>query len=227
LSALTLQMERGRDDDPGFFAQLSRGAKSCVHVFRKAILRCNVNKPFLVLPVLLSLAACTTSTVTTGFYDIKGNDEKSLDRSVRKLGPQNGHAFASTELRLVPLDIHPSTDARGCRVGTAKIKVVANITLPRWQDRSGATGDLKRGFDNYAAYAKLHEQQHVKIGEAAAGALEASLLAIPPQKNCDITLRKSKFAIRSVLARHHRAQLAFDALEKRRINALIRAAQRK
>jgi predicted secreted Zn-dependent protease len=199
----------------------------------RAILRknqtlgCNVHKLLLMLPVLSSLAACTTSTVTTGFYDIKGKDEKSLDRSVRRFGPQNGHAFASTELRLVPLDIRPSTDARGCRVGTAKIKVFANITLPRWQDRAGASGDLKRGFDNYAAYAKLHEQQHVKIGEAAAGALESALLAIPPQKNCDVTLKKSKSVIRSILARHHRAQLTFDAIEKRRINALIRAAKRK
>jgi hypothetical protein len=29
------------------------------------------------------------------------------------------------------------------------------------------------------------------------------------------------------LVRHHAAQLAFDAIEKRRINALLRAAQRK
>ena len=97
-----------------------------------------MQKHFLVLPVVFGLAACTTSTVTTGYYDIKGKDERSLDRSVRKFGPQRGHAFASTELRLVPLDIRPSTDVRGCRVGTAKIKVMANITLPRWSDRSGA-----------------------------------------------------------------------------------------
>jgi predicted secreted Zn-dependent protease len=186
-----------------------------------------VRKRLLVLPLYFGLAACTTSTVTTGYYDIKGKDEKSLDRSVRKFGPQNGHAFASTELKLVPLDIRPSSDARGCRVGTAKIKVVANITLPRWSDRSGAAGDLKRGFDNYAAYAKVHEQQHVKIGEAAAGALESALLAIPPQRNCDVTLKKSKSVIRGVLARHHKAQLTFDAIEKRRINALIRAARKK
>ena len=184
-------------------------------------------KRFLLLPLFLSLAACTTSTVTTGYYDIKGKDERSLDRSVRRFGPNNGHAFASTELRLVPLDIRPSIDARGCRVGTAKIKVLANITLPRWSDRSGAASELKRGFDNYAAYAKVHEQQHVKIGEAAARALEASLLAILPQKNCDVTLKKAKSTIRSVLSRHHRAQLTFDAVEKRRINALIRAANRK
>lgn len=188
---------------------------------------CNVNKLFLALPIFFSLAGCTTSTVTTGFYDIKGKDERSLDRSVRKFGPQNGHAFASTELKLVPLDIRPAADARGCRVGTAKVRVVANITLPRWTDRSGASGELKRGFNNYAAYAKLHEQQHVKIGEAAAGALEAALLAIPPQKNCDVTLKKAKSAIRTVLARHHKAQLSFDAIEKRRINALIRAAKTK
>ena len=176
---------------------------------------------------LLCLTACTTSTVTTGYYDIKGKDEKSLDRSVRKFGPQNGHAFASTELKLVPLSILPTVDTRGCRVGTAKIKVLANITLPRWSDRSGASGDLRQGFDNYAAYAKAHERQHVKIGEAAARALETALLSIPPQRNCDVAQKKAKAAIRSVLALHHKTQLAFDASEKRRINALLRAAKKK
>jgi predicted secreted Zn-dependent protease len=213
---------------PGFLLPLILQCASLREILQNNhSLGCDVLKRFLVLPALFSLAACTTSTVTTGYYDIKGKDEKSLDRSVRKFGPQNGHAFASTELKLVPLNIRPSSDARGCRVGTAKIKVVANITLPRWSDRSGAAGDLKRGFDNYAAYAKVHEQQHVKIGEAAASALESALLAIAPQKNCDVTLKKAKSTIRSVLARHHKAQLTFDAIEKRRINALIRAAKRK
>jgi predicted secreted Zn-dependent protease len=172
------------------------------------------------------LSACTTSTVTTDYYDIKGNTEKTLDRSIRLNSPQNGHAFAATELRLVPVDVRPTVDSRGCRVGTAQIKVVARIILPRWKDRAGAAGDLKRGFDNYAAYAKEHEKAHVRIGELAANALENELKAIPPQKNCDITLRKSKTVIKSVLARHNRAQLAFDASEKRRIAKLLRDAQR-
>jgi predicted secreted Zn-dependent protease len=178
----------------------------------------------LLAPILLS--ACTTSTVTTGYYDIKGNNEKSLDRSIRQNSPQNGHAFAATELRLVPVSVLPAVDARGCRVGTAKIKVVAKIILPRWKDRQGAASDLKRGFDIYAGYARLHEKAHVKIGEAAAQALETELKAIPPQRDCDVTLRKSKSVIRGVLARHNRAQLAFDAAEKRRLAKLFREARK-
>lgn len=184
----------------------------------------SVRRLMLLAPLLLS--ACTTSTVTTDYYDIKGNTEKSLDRSIRLNSPQNGHAFAATELRLVPVDIRPSEDSRGCRVAVAEIKVVARIILPRWSDRAGAARDLKRGFDSYAAYAKWHEDQHVRIGEVAANALESELKAIPPQKNCDITLRKSKTVIKSVLARHNKAQLAFDASEKRRIAKLLRDASR-
>jgi predicted secreted Zn-dependent protease len=184
----------------------------------------SLRRLLILAPLLLS--ACTTSTVTTGYYDIKGNTEKSLDRSIRLNSPQNGHAFAATELRLVPVDVRPSVDSRGCRVGTAEIKVVAKIILPRWKDRTGAASDLKRGFDIYAAYAKEHEKAHVRIGELAAKALEDELRAIPPQENCDVTLRKSKSVIRSVLARHNRAQLAFDASEKRRIAKLLREAQR-
>jgi predicted secreted Zn-dependent protease len=176
--------------------------------------------------VPLFLCACTTSTVTTSYYDIKGNTEKSLDRSIRLNSPQNGHAFAAAEIRFVPVSIIPAIDARGCRIGTAQIKLVANLILPRWSDRKGAAGELKRGFDNYAAYAKWHEKQHVRIGEVAAKALENELKAIPPQKSCDITERRSKTVIGQVLARHNRVQLAFDASEKRRINKLLREASR-
>ncbi len=181
----------------------------------------------LILLAPLLLSACTTSTVTTGYYDIKGNTEKSLDRSIRQNSPQNGHAFAAIELRLVPVSVLPAVDSRGCRIGTAKIKVEANITLPRWKDRTGAASNLKRGFDAYAAYARLHERAHLKIGEAAARALEAELKAMPPQKNCDVTVRKSRSVVRSLLARHHRAQLAFDAAEKRRLARLFREARKR
>jgi predicted secreted Zn-dependent protease len=184
----------------------------------------SLRRLILLAPILLS--ACTTSTVTTGYYDIKGNTEKTLDRSIRQNSPQNGHAFAATELRLVPVSVLPAVDARGCRVATAKIKVVAHIILPRWSDRKGAAGDLKRGFDIYAGYARLHEKAHVTIGEAAAQALERELKAIPPQRDCDATLRKSKAVIRSVLSRHNRAQLAFDAAEKRRLAKLFREARK-
>jgi predicted secreted Zn-dependent protease len=174
----------------------------------------------------LVLSACTTSSVTTDFYDIKGNTEKALDRSIRLNSPQNGEAFAAIEVRLVPVEIKPVVDPVGCRIGTAKIKVEARIILPRWKDRNGASSELKRGFDIYAAYAKEHENVHLRIAEQAAKALENDLKAIPSQKNCDVTLQKSKRVVRSLLARHNRVQLAFDASEKRRIAKLLRDASR-
>ena len=46
--------------------------------------------------------------------------------------------------------------------------------------------------------------------------------------DCEVgTQRMAKKAIRKVLALHHKTQLGFDASERRRINALLRAANRK
>jgi predicted secreted Zn-dependent protease len=187
-----------------------------------------VLKKIIAIASLFLLTACTTSTtVTTGFYDVKGKDATSLDRSIRRNSPQNGHAFALTELRMAPVALETRTDARGCRIGTAKIKVIANIILPRWSERGGAPSDLKRGFDNYAAYAKAHERAHVQIGEAAARAIETQVRAIPPQTDCVKLQRRVRSVTKRLLTIHHRAQLAFDASEKRRINALLRAASKR
>lgn len=185
-------------------------------------------KKIIAISSLFFLTACTTSTtVTTGFYDVKGKDAKSLDRSIRRNSPQNGHAFALTELRMVPVALETKTDERGCRISNAQLKVVANITLPRWSERGGAPSNLKRGFDNYTAYARAHERAHVKIGEAAARAIEAQLKEIPPQRDCARLQRKVHATTRRLVAVHVRAQLAFDASEKRRIDALLRAAKKR
>jgi predicted secreted Zn-dependent protease len=107
------------------------------------------------------------------------------------------------------------------------VKLNAKITMPRWTNRKGASADLQNGFDMFADYARLHEDIHVKIGEAAVQEMEAQVLKIPPQKTCDILEAKVTSVLTRIQARHHKAQLAFDAAEDKRINALLKSAAKK
>jgi predicted secreted Zn-dependent protease len=170
---------------------------------------------------LTFLTACTTSTVTTGYFQVSGSNEKQLDRSFALNAPMNGHAFAATELQILPVNFDPTVDSRGCYFRSAKFKVVARILYPQWKDRKGASKDLQRGFDAFSSYARVHEQIHVKIGEAAAKAMEQAVEAIPPQSDCDQLLVKFKSTVKKIYAKHDKAQRAFDASEQKRIRKLI------
>ena len=103
--------------------------------------------------------------------------------------------------------------------------MVANITYPRWRDRKGAPEDLSQGFDVFSQYARVHEQVHVKIAEAAARTMETELLEIPPQSDCTRLAGKVRKVINSVQKRHDKAQLAFDAAEDKRLKSLFAGAK--
>lgn len=184
----------------------------------------------MIVPAALScllLASCTSTSVSTGYYEVSGSTERQLDKSIASNGPMNGHAFAATQIQILPVTLQEKVSDQGCKVGKASFRVKAAITMPRWKNRTGASADLKKGFDIFADYARLHEQMHVRIGEAAAHALEKELLAIAPQKNCDRLVGKVKAKIKDVHARHHKAQLAFDAAENKRLKELFAAAAAK
>ena len=167
----------------------------------------------------LAIAGCTsTSTqVTTGFYDVQGNTAKRIDREIRRKGPANGHALAQAAIRFQPVAIKPEVGSRGCRFTDVKFKVIANITLPRWRNRSGASRQLKRAFDNLSQYAKWHENQHVRIAELAARDIEKSFKAMKPSKTCKRLERRSVALFKRKLANHDKAQKAFDAFEQKRL----------
>jgi predicted secreted Zn-dependent protease len=181
-----------------------------------------MQRPVLVLSALaLILAGCTSTSVSTGYYEVSGRTGKELDRSIARNAPMRGHAFAATQLTIIPVSVMTGEDENGCRVTSAKFKVDAKITMPRWTNRKGASKNLQDGFDMFADYARLHEEIHVKIGEAAAREMERSVMALQPQKTCELLEAKAKRVIEDVQREHHKAQLAFDAAEEKRITKLL------
>lgn len=177
------------------------------------------------LGVVLS-AGCSSTSVSTGYYEVSGKTGKELDRSISRNAPMRGHAFAATQLTILPVSVTTGLDEQGCRVTSAKFKVNAKITMPRWTNRKGASKNLQNGFDMFADYARLHEDIHVKIGEAAAREMERAVLALPPQKTCEQLEKKAQRVIEDVQRQHHKAQLAFDAAEEKRISKLLADSSR-
>lgn len=184
-------------------------------------------KVLLPLLAMFSLIGCSQTVVSTGYYDIKGNTAKSLDRDIKRKGPLKGHALASAAIQFDPVSIVEKEDVQGCSISNARIKVIAKITLPRWKDRTGADSDLKRSFDGLARYAKAHEKVHVEIAKLYARNMEKALRAIKPQSSCKQLQKVADRVIKAELAKHRKAQNKFDADEQKRLMRLVKRSGRK
>ncbi|MEM9999298.1 MAG: DUF922 domain-containing protein [Pseudomonadota bacterium] len=176
----------------------------------------------------MALTGCTSTSpqVTTNYYFVSGTTSAELDQDLRRQGPLSGHAIAVAAIRFNPVSVIQEDKADGCIFKTAKFRVEANITLPRWKERNQSTDrDLRRAWDGLARYAKLHEDTHVLIAERFAKLLGEELEDIPPQADCERLDRVAKAVVTRTRSAHNRAQNAFDAAEQRRLARLFAEAQ--
>lgn len=170
----------------------------------------------------LILGGCVStqsgSSVNVGYYNVKGTSFEELDREIALHGPRVqgvGKAIASTRVRMAP-DVRYSKNGNECRVTRAKVSVIADVTLPRLSDRERVDGKLREAFSNIEEYAKLHEAVHVRIAEEHARMAEKEILAVKAHPDCKVIESRVTRAFNSVMQRHEKEQLAFDAQEKRR-----------
>lgn len=188
-----------------------------------------MNAKYAVMPfAAIALTACvsTASQVSTSFYSVSGTTAEQIDRDIRRNGPLNGHALAVAAISFEPVSVLQDSTATSCRFATAKFRVNAAITLPRWTDKSKSNDrDLKRAWGNLSRYARDHEQVHVRIAESFARQLGKDIEALPPQENCEKLDRLAKRVAERNAAAHDRAQKEFDAAEQRRLRALLEARQ--
>lgn len=179
----------------------------------------------LMTAVVTIVAGCTTSKVSTSYYTISGETAPQLDREIRRKGPMKGHALAVAAISFVPVSVTQEESKAGCRFKSARFRVEADITLPRWQQRTQSSDrDLKRAWDGLSRYARAHENQHVIIAEQFAGKMSEDLLAIPAQKSCKSLDRQAKKIVDRIGKQHNEAQNFFDAEEARRLKRLMAEA---
>ncbi|MCP1199297.1 DUF922 domain-containing protein [Notoacmeibacter sp. MSK16QG-6] len=178
----------------------------------------------------LVVSGCTTTNVSTSYYEISGKSSEELDREIDRKGPKThrGKAIATAAISMKPLAL--DLDRRGgrCSIRRAKFGIDANITLPRWREEA-LTKDrnLRRNWKGFAAYARAHEKAHVEIAKAFVRLLEKELEAIPPQPTCEALKAQSRKITKRLGRLHEKAQNAFDASEKKRIERLIAEAKRR
>lgn len=179
-----------------------------------------------VLAAVVTACTSTASTVTTQYYLVSGTTSEAIDRDLRRKGPMRGHALAVAAIRFRPVTVQQEMTDEGCTFTEASFRVVANITLPRWKERATTRDrELRSAWDNLAAYARAHEDTHVKIAEHFAEELGKTITDLRPRKTCEALDKAAKRVVERLGREHDAAQLAFDAAEQRRLERLLTQAE--
>jgi len=179
----------------------------------------------------VALAGCTATgnpkpDITVGYYEVSGRTTRAIDRQLALHGPYvpgKGRVLAATDIALIPHIVLKEQPGK-CSVEQARFQVKAKVTLPKWRQRKNAKGDIADTWDNFAAYAAVHELVHIQIAEDHAGKLSRRLNGLPSQADCKTLGKKIDAAVKAVEADHGRAQDKFDSDESRRFDRLVAQA---
>jgi len=179
----------------------------------------------------VALAGCTATgnpkpDISVGYYEVSGRTTKAIDRQLALHGPfvpGKGRVLAATDIALIPRIVLKEQPGK-CSVEEARFQVKAKVTLPKWRQRKNAKGDIADTWDNFAAYAAVHELVHIKIAEDYAGTLSRRLSELPSEADCKMLGKKIDAAVKSVEAEHSRAQDKFDTDESERFDRLVAKA---
>jgi predicted secreted Zn-dependent protease len=186
----------------------------------------NIVKFLFALCAAALLSACTTSgertRIKVGFYDVRGESFEELDRQISLHGPRVdgvGKAIAATGIRMLP-EIRTRISNGECSVASIRVRVKADVTLPRRRGATSRNADVNRAFNNLQEYAKLHEAVHVTIADRYAAEAEKRISRLPARKSCRQLYKDIGTAFAEVMDEHRRAQLEFDIQENKRIAAI-------
>jgi predicted secreted Zn-dependent protease len=178
---------------------------------------------------LVSPAGAASVAKTYSYFSIGGSTLEEIQNELDVRGPKvktTGRRHPGATQMEFTSRVGYAKDDRGCTVAKATVTVKARIILPRWRRPGRADGDVRLVWDTLASDIKRHEESHVVIAKNHAREMEQALLAIRRQPDCATAQAKAAAATQRVLARHDRAQIAFDRVEginfERRIVRLLR-----
>ena len=183
---------------------------------------------FVLIGLAVALAGCTATgnpkpDISVGYYEVSGRTTKTIDRQLALHGPYipgKGRVLAATDIALIPRIVLKEQPGK-CSVENARFQVKAKVTLPKWRQRKSASGDIAQTWDNFAAYAAVHELVHIKIAEDYADKLSRRLNDLPTEADCKTLGTKIDAVAKAVEADHGRAQDKFDSDESKRFDRLV------
>lgn len=169
-------------------------------------------------------AGAANMSKTYSYFSIGGTTLDEIEAQLSRHGPQvkssNSRHPGATQMQFIT-KIAYAQGQGSCKVVDARTTVKAKVILPRWSRPRKADKDVRLLWDTLSSDIKRHEESHLVIAKNYARELEQTLKATGKQKNCEIAAAKAKAATAQVLAKHDKAQAAFDKIEGKNFESRI------
>jgi len=140
--------------------------------------------------LIMSLFCCLAQAevkfqYTANYYKFDALDISDLVKNIKEKGPKIGgkDAWAIIKWDLNTQYSFKSTDS-GCNIVIDDIELVANVTLPNWQDVKGKSAFIRDWWGKYSAFIKQHEDLHFESALSSAKTFEKQLLKMKEQVDC-------------------------------------------
>lgn len=175
-----------------------------------------------VIPAVASAQPAITKTYS--YFRIGGRTAEDLDKELEKRGPvtrTTGHRHpGATEIKIGG-DVTYMEKGGRCEISGARVTLRTRIVLPRWSNRRRATADLGFIWDTLSTDIKRHEERHAEIARNHAYQLERELLALRPNRSCEVLEKQVAEITSRLLESHDREQLRFDQVEAANFDARL------
>ena len=169
-----------------------------------------------ILALTTIVADAATLSKTYSYFSIGGSTLDEIEAELMSRGPKvksSGRRHPGATQMEFTSRIGYGEQNGSCRVVLATVNVRAKVILPKWRRPKGADRDVRLIWDTLESDIKRHEESHIIIAKNHARELEQALKAIRRKANCRQTAAEVKAVTAKVLARHDKAQDAFDRVE--------------
>lgn len=164
----------------------------------------------LLLGFSLSAQAQVEDRLQHQYYDVLVASGESLRQAVNQASTirQDGQVYHAYTRWRVKWNYWWQEERDGrCRLTLTLTQLTAQMTLPRLG--GGDTAQRQR-FAQYLQALREHELGHYRIGQAAAAAIDAALLATPEYPSCTEMQAQANQRANAVLQQHIERERSFD-----------------
>lgn len=152
------------------------------------------------------------------FYDVSGKDGKTLNDNMVKEGRKVitiTHAIAATRYDFDFSEPVIALTKNKCIVKKVDVTVNIEYIFPRWTTKNKASSDMRTHWRNFYRELQRHEEQHGKIAQKGAAALEKEILSFRGNKmfGCRDMGSFAAFKLDRVMRKTRAEQRLFDRRE--------------
>jgi len=124
---------------------------------------------------------------TIAYYDVSGTTAREVRNDLNRLGPfdRDGRQFDAVTKWYVNWRYRYDRTGQGCGIASATTEAKINIIMPRLVPDAAVPAELSRSFETYSAALLVHERGHGQFGIDAAKRIEAGLVKLPAEPNCE------------------------------------------